>query len=301
MFENPFQDMSLKEPSAEIDINLSLVRSLMDSQFPKFKDLEISFLDSGWDNENYRLGADHIIRLPRRSAAIPLLENEINWLPRLKDLLPIDIPAPIHVGKSNNDYPWKWSIIPWYDGENGCRRQPDNNEVIRLAEFLKSLHHYNPTNPPLNDHRCLPLSHKSDEVLERINRLKRTNDLVNDRIIELWQTAIAEPIARNQSLIHGDLHPRNIIIHDGRINAVIDWGDITSGDVATDLASFWMMFDDADIRQEGLNHYGADRSTINKSIGWAIFFGSVFLDLGTMADNEYADAGQRIFRNLNNP
>ncbi|MER7151067.1 phosphotransferase [Streptomyces lydicus] len=42
--------------------------------------------------------------------------------------------------------------------------------------------------------------------------------------------------------LHGDLHPANILVDRGRIRAVIDFGDITSGDPATDLSVAWMLF-----------------------------------------------------------
>lgn len=290
--------MFLQEPQAEVEINLSIVRQLIDIQFPQYRDQEISFLDSGWDNENYRLGSDYIIRLPRRSTAIPLLENEITWLPRIKDALPINIPAPIHVGQSIASYPWQWSIIPWNDGKNGCKVLPNDNEVIVLADFLKALHQHQPQDAPYNDHRCLPLSDKSSEVISKINRLKDTSALVDDRLLELWNQAINEPVSTKQSLIHGDMHPRNIIINDGKLKAIIDWGDITFGDVAPDVASFWMLFDKAEVRNRGFKHYGADASLIIRSRGWAIFFATLFLELGDAAKGEYQMAGERILKNI---
>jgi len=285
-------------PKSEVDINVSIIRSLIDTQFPQYKDLEITFLDSGWDNENYRLGSDYIIRMPRRVAAIPLLENEINWLPRLAPSLPVNIPAPIHIGQPSESYPWQWSIIPWYDGVNACVALPDDVQVIVLVDFLKVLHQHHPSDAPYYDHRCLPLSDKSDDVMDRIKRLKQTTELVDERILELWYQAVAEPVPTTQSLIHGDMHPRNIIINDGKIEAVIDWGDITAGDVAPDLASIWMLFDKEDVRNKGFQHYGADQSLIIRSRGWAVFYATLFLELGDAADGQYNAAGQRILNNI---
>lgn len=290
--------MNLTVPPAQVDINESVIKGLIDDQFPQFSSLEISFLDSGWDNENYRLGSDYIIRLPRRAAAIPLLQNEMNWLPKLKSALPIGIPAPIYIGKPNEHYPWQWTIIPWYQGMNGCVNQPGNVQILYLVDFLKKLHSQPIKDAPYNDHRCLPLLDKSDEVVDRINRLKSINDKSKSRLLHLWHQSIVEPMPDQKCLIHGDMHPRNIIIHQGEINALIDWGDMTAGDVATDLASIWMLFDDAQVRASGFAHYRADPSLINRSRGWAIFFGTLFLELGTAADGEYQIAGERILNNI---
>ena len=290
--------MFLQEPTAEVEINLSIVRQLIDNQFPELMDQTISFLDSGWDNENYRLGSEYIIRLPRRSAAIPLLQNEITWLPKLKNTLPINIPSPIHIGRPSELYPWQWSVIPWYDGVNGCISQLNDDQVIVLADFFKALHAHQPADTPYNDHRCLPLSDKSEAVMGRIMKLTGTTDLVDDQILELWHQAVKESGPTKYALIHGDMHPRNIIINDGRLEAVIDWGDITSGDVAPDIASLWMLFNNPEIRVRGFKHYGADQSLINRSRGWAIFFGTLFLELGDSASNEYKTAGMRILKNV---
>jgi len=225
--------MRITVPPAECELNVSIVRSLIESQFPQLADMDIVFLDSGWDNENYRLGTNYIIRLPRRTAAVPLLENEITWLPKIKTALPIDIPAPIHIG-----------------------------------------------------------------VEERIKRLKDSNLIKDDRILEFWNRAVQESVPSNQCLIHGDMHPRNIVIDNGVLNAVIDWGDITTGDVATDLSSIWMLFEDPKVRGIGFKHYGADESTIRRAQGWAIFSGTLFLDLGLSSNGEYRRSGKQILKNV---
>jgi len=227
-----------------------------------------------------------------------LLENEITWLPKIKTALPIDIPAPIHIGEPDNIYPWTWSIIPWYDGVNGSVTQANDDEIIRLADFLKVLHQNQPKDAPYNDHRCLALSYKSVEVEERIKRLKDSNLIKDDRILEFWNRAVQESVPSNQSLIHGDMHPRNIVIDNGVLNAVIDWGDITAGDVATDLSSIWMLFEDPKVRGIGFKHYGADESTIRRAQGWAIFSGTLFLDLGLSSNGEYRRSGNQILKNV---
>ena len=48
-------------------------------------------------------------------------------------------------------------------------------------------------------------------------------------------------VARPARVAARRLHPANILVHRGRISGVIDFGDVTSGDPATDLSVAWML------------------------------------------------------------
>lgn len=284
-------------PNAEIYLNEEIVKKLVTSQFPEFSNLEIELLDHGWDNENYRLGADFIVRMPRRLSASRLILNEIDWLPKLKDKLPINVPAPVRVGIPDQNYPWHWSITPWFDGESADKNFPDEIEAFRLIDFLKKLHIKNPDKAHENLYRGIPLLTKKDEIEKRMRCLRSKTKLITDRIENKWYEAVNEPLAE-KCLIHGDLHPRNIIVQAGRIEAIIDWGDITAGDPATDLACLWMLFRQDKIRREAFDLYGASENLIKRSIGWAIFFGIMFLDTGLNSNSGYQRIGEFIFENL---
>jgi aminoglycoside phosphotransferase (APT) family kinase protein len=97
--------------------------------------------------------------------------------------------------------------------------------------------------------------------------------------------------------LHGDLHPRNILVEDGIVSGVIDWGDITSGDPATDLASIWMLFGDLRAHEEALRAYGkVSEATIKRARGWAILFGVMLLDTGLTDNLRNAAIGERTLR-----
>ena len=104
------------KPPADIDIDEMLVRSLLRAQHPDLADLPLQPTDSGWDNAMFRLGEDLAVRLPRRLAATKLIEHEQEWLPQLAPLLPIAVPAPVRVGRPAENYPARWSIVPWMRG-----------------------------------------------------------------------------------------------------------------------------------------------------------------------------------------
>lgn len=285
-------------PKAEIEFNENMVKNLLFSQFPEFANLKIELLDSGMDNKNYRLGSEFIIRMPGRISASRLILNEITWLPKLKDKLSLNIPAPFRVGMPDQDFPWYWTITPWFEGESADRNSLDETEAFKLIEFLKKLHIKNPDKAPENLYRGIPLLTKNSDVERRMKSLKLKTKLITDRIEENWCEAINEPHLTEKYLIHGDLHPGNIIVQKGKIEAIIDWGDITGGDPATDLACLWMLFERHEIRDEALNLYGASKSLIKRSIGWAIFFGTMFLDTGLNSNSGHAGIGEFILKNL---
>ena len=276
-------------PKAQIDIHEGLVRELVDSQFPEFSDYSIRFLSEGYDNSNYKLGNSYLIRLPRRKLGAELIKHEIEWLPKLGYKLPIQIPSPKKVGAPTNAYPWSWTIVPFFDGHSALEKSLDEPEIKRFVQFLKKLHHINPEGVPENPYRNVPLSEKSKSVARKNEHLESGSMEIKN----LWEQTILEPIDCKPSLIHGDLHPDNIIINNGKIEAVIDWGDITKGDPATDLASLWMLIEDPGIRDIAFEKYGASDSTILRSKGWAIFYGINFLTIP-----KYKALGNRILTTL---
>ena len=290
--------MATAYPKAEIEITPALVQKLISTQFPEFSTLNISFFNEGFDNENYRLGEKYMVRLPRRKVAVELLSNEINWLPQLQGLLPIPISAPVKVGKPTENFPWVWAIIPWYEGEIVGAATLAEAEAVRMADFLKILHAQNYENAPINPHRGIPLIQKNDLVLSYFEKLKITTNFIPSEIEFLWQQAVNEPYPATLSLLHGDLHPCNVIAHEQKISAIIDWGDLTKGDVANDLACFWMLFGDKIARQNALQRYGADESLIKRSMGWAVFFAVIFLGIAEEVSPIYKESGAFMIKNL---
>jgi len=291
--------MITKEPKAEITIDIPLIQELLATQYPQLANEKVEFLDAGWDNENYRVGQQHIIRLPRRKIAVPLLLNEVNWLPKVQKQLPINIPAPVFVGKKTDKYPWPWTVIPWIKGKTANFNQPHESEAVRLALFLKTLHPMDATNAPANASRGVHLKEKMADLSIRIKRLKTKTGSVTPKIEQLLDDALNSPFPTKKCLLHGDLHPRNMIVHEGKIASIIDWGDITDGDPATDLASFWMLFDQQTTIENGLKIYGASPDLTQRALGWAIFFGVILLDTGLQDNEQHAEIGAATLRRLN--
>jgi aminoglycoside phosphotransferase (APT) family kinase protein len=168
-----------------------------------------------------------------------------------------------------------------------------------LAYFLRSLHTPTPTNAPKNPFRSVPLSEKAKTVGERIERLKEKTNLITPQLESLWSQAINTAIDVEPRWIHGDMHPQNILVKDGLLTGIIDWGDMTSGDIATDLAAFWMIFPKEENRHQALPEYGnISEATRRRAKGWAMFFGILLLNTGLLDNPRQAIIGEKILCRL---
>jgi aminoglycoside phosphotransferase (APT) family kinase protein len=285
----------LGTPSAEVEIHSLLVLQLLAEQHPDLQNLSIQFIDAGWDNAMFRLGDRLAVRLPRRAIAARLLENEQHWLPQLAKQFPIAVPAPYRIGLPNSLYPWHWSIIPWLPGQTADEIQLNANHAQQFAWFLKALHVAAPDNAPKNPFRGVPLSQRATMLNERMQRVEIQITMIAPTIRSLWQEAVDAPIDVEPTWIHGDLHPRNILVDRGDITGVIDWGDLTAGDRATDLAALWYLFPERYLRQQAIDAYGeVSEATLARTRGWAILFGVILLDSGLVDHSQHAEIGQKI-------
>jgi aminoglycoside phosphotransferase (APT) family kinase protein len=280
-------------PKSELEINKALVIDLLQEQHPDLSNLPIQLLDSGWDNVMFRLGEKLSIRLPRRQAAAKLIEHEQTWLPQIADRLTIPVPVTYRIGQPTANYPWRWSIVPWISGVTADREPPNLDRAKLWASFLRSLHLPAPFEAPSNPVRGVPLEQRADTTERRMQRLENKTDLITNKIKNIWNEALNTPIDVEAKWLHGDLHPSNVLVEHGVIVGIIDWGDITSGDIATDLASIWMLFKNRDARRNAIAQYSMSEQTLQRAKGWAIYFGVTLLDVGLIDNPKQATIGER--------
>ncbi|MDA0567522.1 aminoglycoside phosphotransferase family protein [Streptomonospora sp. S1-112] len=283
-------------PTAEVRLSRELVRALLSDQHPDLADLGIEVLAHGWDNLVCRLGRDHVVRLPRRAASAGLVVNEQRWLPGIAPHLPLPVPVPARTGRPGRGYPWAWSVLPFLPGEIAARTPPaDPGEAARsLGRFLAALHQPAPADAPLNPVRGIPLSGRAAGVTAQLEHVADPH--AREAARRAWERAAAAPGWDGPPVwLHGDLHPANILVERGRVGAVIDFGDITAGDPATDLAVAWMLLPRAG-REELRSAYGrADGATWARARGWALALALAFLSRS--ADNPLmARIGDRTLR-----
>jgi aminoglycoside phosphotransferase (APT) family kinase protein len=285
-------------PAADIEFDAPKVRALLRAQHPDLGHLKLIAAASGWDNAMYRLGPDLALRLPRRLPAAQLIEHEQRWLPLLQQRLPVPIPAPVRCGVPQDWYPWHWSIVPWFDGEAADLAPPDRAQGELMASFFNALHVAPPAGAPRNPYRGVPLARRADKFAACLKRLAG-EDPLRPRHLTLWQQALEAPIDAPDTWIHGDLHPRNVLVSEGRILAIIDWGDIAAGDRAADLAAIWLLLPDPAARETAIARcHSVSRHTWDRARGWALLFALILLEAGHRGDARMGRIARRTLERL---
>jgi len=230
-------------PAAERRLSEQQIRALLHAQAPHLAHLPLAPVAEQWDNIIWRLGDDLAVRMPRREAAAHLITHEQRALPLLAPQLAavgIRTPLPQVHGTPTVAFPWPWSVVPWLEGSPALDRPRAENArwAGRLAAALDVLHQPAPSDAPANPVRGVPLSHRKDGIRARLQRHPE-----HPALHALWEAGLAAPASTELVWIHGDLHPGNLLVVDGDLSAIIDFGDVTAGDPAYDLATGWMLFD----------------------------------------------------------
>jgi len=286
-------------PTAEVSVTEQLARHLLRSQHPDLADLPIVELASGWDNAMFRLGERLVLRFPRRLLAAKLVENEQRWLPVLSRQLPLPVPAPVRIGKAQDAFPWSWSVTPWIAGETADLEPPDADQGEVLASFFNALHQPAPPDAPHNAYRGVPLVQRVETFEDRLAKLAGRTELITPQVLLLWRAALQAPQDIAPTWIHGDPHPRNVLVVAGAICGVIDWGDMARGDRAADLAAVWMLLPERRARQRAMAALSSvSAATWSRARGWAVFYAIVLLHAGLADDARMTAIAHRTLERL---
>ena len=259
-----------RRPEAETDIGVELVAELVAAQHPDLAG-PLVVVAEGWDNTVFRLGDDLAVRMPRRTLGALLIASELRWLPELAGRLPLDVPTPVRSGCPGLGYPWPWSIVRWVPGETVLAASTPLDEwyaVGALTRFLRALHRVAPADAPHNPYRGIPLAERAERFEEHL--ALAPGDVDGATVRSAWAEALSMvPWQGPPMWVHGDLHPGNLVVDRARLTGVLDFGDLTGGDPATDLAIAWMLFD-PEARAAMRTGLDVDDATWGRARGWAL-------------------------------
>lgn len=228
--------------SLEIDENL--VRALVREQHPDLSGLGLREVAGGWDNQLWRLGDELAVRMPRTERAPSLLRNEHRWLPALAPRLPLPVPTPVRIGEPSARFAKPWTVATWVPGEPADRAPISHDRAAgTLAAFLSALHVEAPADAPVSRDRGVPLGPLTDGFERMLGELASADAATDFRSVrDVWDEGLAAPRWEGPPVwLHGDLHPANVVVADGTLSGVIDFGDMCSGDPAVDLAAAWVL------------------------------------------------------------
>lgn len=253
-----------------------LVSELVRVQFPQYRDLDIRYVATGWDNVMFRLGDHLAIRLPRRHQGLEPQAHEIEWLNIITEPLTVSHPHIDQVGKPSTSFPYPWTIVAWVEGIRSMSVSPvQRNECAgELGRQLALLHRTAPPSAPVNPYRGTPLRERDQVIRKRIREVRALEPL-----LPLWESAVNAPdFGGTKVWCHGDIHPGNYIVNpDHSLAGIVDFGDLTQGDPAVDLGTAWASFDSVG-RSAFLDAYysncsptiAADPALITRAKGWVI-------------------------------
>lgn len=279
-------------------IDADLVARLVAAQFPQWAGLPVrQVLPGGIDNRTFRLGDDLAVRLPSAAGYAAAVEKEQRWLPVIAAGVTVDVPRPVGFGRPGLGYEFAWSVNAWLPGTTAEVGPVDDLAVFAAdcAAFLHELHEVETEGAPAagahSFFRGASLRHYDDDTHRAIDALGDAVD--GPRAEALWAEALAATWTGRPVWFHGDMSPGNLLVRDGRLSAVIDFGTSGVGDPACDLYLAWT-FLDASARRTFRAELGADDGMWARGRAWTLWKALITAAGG----GPHADWGLRTAREI---
>ncbi|MBP3961587.1 aminoglycoside phosphotransferase family protein [Paenibacillus lignilyticus] len=287
----------VKMHNNEVEIDASLVRRLLEEQFPEWAELPLTRIQSsGTDNAIYLLGEDLAVRMPRIDWATGQAELEQYWLPKLAPHLPLPIPAPLAIGVPAEGYPWQWAVYRWFKGADAIVGRIDDlgQAAADIAQFVGAMQRIDLGSEviPPSSSRGMSLAPRDSGVRKAIAELEGIID--QQAALTAWEEALGVPDWEGAGVwIHGDIHAGNVLIENGCISAVIDFGCMGLGDPACDMLFAWSILTDA-TRPRFRAVLQPDDATWARGRGYALSMGLFALPYYKDTNPVFATVAKRI-------
>lgn len=282
----------------KVSISVSLVARLLATQFPQWAGLPIKSVPSdGTQHALYRLGKDMVVRLPQVEYADGQARKEFRWLPVLAPCLPLAIPVPLVMGNPADDYPWHWSIYRWLEGGTAATGRIANHRQAAkdLGKFISALQRVDPA--------CGPVSGRGASLAERDSYTRAAiaslRGMINAHAATAaWEASLMAPAWESAAVwTHGDLFPSNILVKDGRLSAIIDFGDAGLSDPACDMLGAWSLLP-SDVHELFRAELSVSEATWLRGRGWALSIALLALEYFRDANVPIAHFATKVVREV---
>ena len=263
------------EPAPRRRMPAAVVRTLIADQFPHWSHLPVHEVERpGNDNHTFRLGDAMSVRLPTDTGYVAAVAKESRALPLLAGHLPVPIPRVLGTGRPGPGFPRPWSVRDWLDGESLDTATVDDDDRVAqaLGSFLQALRRAPAADGPAAGRHsffrgCHPGVYDG-EVSDALDRLGGAVDRSACRAI--WRRALASAWTGPPVWFHGDVAAGNLLVRDGSLAAVIDFGTCGVGDPACDLVIAWTWCGPAS-RRVFADAVDLDAGTWDRARGWALW------------------------------
>lgn len=238
----------------ELPIDVALVRRLVESSLPSYAGLPVAPLPvTGSTNALFRLGSELLVRMPRQRGGSATVLKEARWVPLLASELPVAVPTVVALGEPGLGYPEVWAVTTWIEGAPpapGSCSASIGRELAGLVGSLRSV----PvppaaySDPGLSWYRGGRLADLESDFATSLAACLEIDGvgLDLDRAGAVWSAALRaerELLGREATWVHGDLLAENLLVSQGSLGGVLDFGGLCVGDPAVDLVVAWEVLD----------------------------------------------------------
>jgi aminoglycoside phosphotransferase (APT) family kinase protein len=153
-----------------------------------------------------------------------------------------------------------------------------------LAAFLKALHVQAPADAP-DASRYGAHPRECTGGFEHFLRDVDLGGFAEDEIRAVWDEAVAALEWQGPPVwVHGDLHPANVVVADGTLAGIVDFGAVCAGDPASDLAAAWVLLPAGGASRFFDSYAQADDATIRRARGLAAMKSLFLMLMGQNGD-----------------
>ncbi|MYW92467.1 phosphotransferase [Amycolatopsis rubida] len=252
------------------EITADLVRDLLQQQHPDLAGLPIREVAGGWGNQMWRLGDELAVRMQRMDPTPQPQLKERRWLPVLAPRLPLPVPVPVRYGEPSGRFPKYWTVLTWVPGEPLDRGtiSRGTHAADTLADFLRALHAEAPADAPIAADRGAHPRECTSGFEKFLGAVAL--DGMEDDVRAVWDDAVAARARESPPVwVHGDLHPANVVVSEGTLSGIVDFGDLSAGDPAWDLAAAWVVLPAGTAARFFESYARADEPAIRRARGLA--------------------------------